>query len=54
MPKLKQHFDIGAWSKQRKAKRHEVIANNRTIVELKECIQTSEREIRDLKRKVSS
>ena len=52
MSKAKQHFDIGAWSREKKARRAEIIANNRTIVDLKDCIKTSEAEIKDLKRKV--
>lgn len=30
----------------------EIIANNRTIVDLKDCLKASEAEIKDLKRKV--
>ncbi len=53
MSKPKQHFDIGVWSREKKAKRQEIIANNCTIVELKDCIKTSEAKIKDLKRKVA-
>lgn len=52
MPKTKQHFDIGAWSREKKARRDEIIANNRTIVDLKDCTTASEAEIKVLKRKV--
>ena len=32
------HFDIGAWSREKAAKKQEIIAKNRTISELNESI----------------
>ena len=52
MPETKQHFDIGAWSREKRARRDEIIANNCTIVNLKDCITASKAEIKGLKRKV--
>lgn len=49
----KEHFDIGAWSREKKAKRQEIIAKNRTIVDLNDDILGKEREIKELKRKVA-
>ena len=46
------HFDIGAWSREKAAKKQEIIAKNRTISELNESIVEKTQQIKDLKRKV--
>lgn len=51
MPKT-THFDIGAWSREKKAKKQQIIEKNRTISELNEQISLKEQHIQELKRKV--
>ena len=46
------HFDIGAWSREKAARKQEIIAKNRTISELNESIAEKTQQIKDLKRKV--
>jgi predicted RNase H-like nuclease (RuvC/YqgF family) len=48
------HFDIGARSRQKAAKKQEIIAKNHTISELNENIVEKTKQIKDLKRKVGA
>ena len=48
MPKL-THFDIGAWAREKKQKKQEIVEKNSTIVNLNEEISSQESKIRDLK-----
>ena len=51
MPKA-ERFDIGAWAREKRERKKEIVDNNSTIVDLNTPIESQENQIRDLKRKV--